>query len=320
MWLVSVIIAIIASVFLLTGDQTYSGGRREINVSDSRIGSTEYIDDISGEVLKYNNKEYAYKPPSSNQQIRAIMKFGDIHEKARLYRLICKQDPHPANFTRMCQMLDSETYELINKRKSHGSNDKTDRSKSQASEMYRRYRGLYKSNKVVEKYLDIGCGDGLITEYFGKSIGAKSITGLDIQKGTANIEFAVVDPLTPSKLPFANNSMDVISSFMGMHHVIDLTGMASEITRVLRSDGLFVIKEHDCWNAVDAMLVDVEHGIFLYEEGITKEYGHAVHYKNYHGWDKTFTGLKYVEGDFYYTNPRNEISPTRAFMTVYKKD
>jgi hypothetical protein len=80
------------------------------------------------------------------------------------------------------------------------------------------------------------------------------------------------------------------------------------------------IKEHDCWTAVDAMLIDIEHMLYERVGGDAGDFK-IYHFTNYHGWDKKISphGFTYVDGDYFYLNLRNEMSATRAFWSVYRK-
>jgi NADH dehydrogenase [ubiquinone] 1 alpha subcomplex assembly factor 5 len=52
---------------------------------------------------------------------------------------------------------------------------------------------------------------------------------------------AVVSPLEGAPLPFQDSSVDIILSSMSLHWVNDLPGLFSEVLRVLRPDGCFML-------------------------------------------------------------------------------
>ena len=120
------------------------------------------------------------------------------------------------------------------------------------------------------------------------------------------------------KLPIDDATVDVVTANMTLHHIKNVEECIAEILRVLRPGGIVFIREHDCWTVVDAMLVDIEHRLYDAVGSDAGEYA-IYHYTNYHGWDKMFKPLEYVNSNYFYTGVRNEISATRGFWCVYRK-
>jgi len=114
----------------------------------------------------------------------------------------------------------------------------------------------------------------------------------------------------------------VITAIMSLHHIPNVEQVIKELYRVMKPGGILVIKEHDCWNPADAMLVDIEHCIFInvLEKTSTVDADDVVaHYKNYYGWDETLKPFQYINADYYYNKLHHEINPSRTYMAVYKK-
>lgn len=105
-----------------------------------------------------------------------------------------------------------------------------------------------------ESILDIATGTGDLAIMMAKKTTAQSITGLDISKGMLNIgrekvahqklsnkiEMIVGDS---ESLPFADNSFDAITVSFGVRNFESLHKGLSEILRVLKPNGKFVILE-----------------------------------------------------------------------------
>ena len=109
-----------------------------------------------------------------------------------------------------------------------------------------------------KRVLDLGCGQG-IWSYYMLSLGAKEVIGVDISKISINnasekqktmridaqrMKFILYDGL---KLPFKDNSFDVICSVGVIHHTEDDRMLLKETYRVLRGGGgvlqdVFIIK------------------------------------------------------------------------------
>lgn len=100
-----------------------------------------------------------------------------------------------------------------------------------------------KKNSFV---LDIGCGGGYGTHLLSKH--AKNIVGLDIDKDTIskisnrysseNCFFKLFDGTT---IPYNDETFEVIVSFHVIEHIYDDLNFISEIHRVLKKDGIFII-------------------------------------------------------------------------------
>ena len=135
---------------------------------------------------------------------------------------------------------------------------------------------------VVRKYLDIGCSDGLLTVKIGKLLKLKpdQIYGIDIP------EFAS-EPIKPIKgfqftqysandvkLPFGDNTFDLITMLQVLHHVKNPYEMLMEIKRILKPNGILFLREHDRNSKQMDMLIHLQH---LFYSQIT----HKVDYDTY---------------------------------------
>jgi len=103
--------------------------------------------------------------------------------------------------------------------------------------------------------LDVGCGDGTLARALARA-GAASVTGCDIDPrmiaaasatappGSA-IRYAVADA---TRLPFADDSFDVVTVITVLAFVADAEGAVREMARVLRPGGRLVVGELGWWS------------------------------------------------------------------------
>jgi SAM-dependent methyltransferase len=114
----------------------------------------------------------------------------------------------------------------------------------------------YVTDKVV---LDYGCGTGYGTHRLAAS--ASRIIGVDVAPGAVAfardrylpqagssgdpLEFARIDPVEVSPLPYPDNHFDVVLSFQVIEHVPSVGNYLSEIRRVLRPGGTFICATPD---------------------------------------------------------------------------
>lgn len=94
--------------------------------------------------------------------------------------------------------------------------------------------------------LDIGCADGTTTYQIKKKFPKLKITGLDYYKGTIDfakrtrpqVRFVHGDA---HELPFGNETFDIVTAIEVLEHLEKPKRVLSEIKRVLKPDGIFII-------------------------------------------------------------------------------
>jgi SAM-dependent methyltransferase len=101
--------------------------------------------------------------------------------------------------------------------------------------------------------LDFGCGTGYgtarladqCTRIVGIDISAEAIQYASGKYSNDHLEFRLIAPVEQRPLPFSDESFDVVLSFQVIEHVRDVREYLSEIRRVLRPGGLFVVATPD---------------------------------------------------------------------------
>ncbi|MFM8432102.1 MAG: class I SAM-dependent methyltransferase [Bacteroidota bacterium] len=113
------------------------------------------------------------------------------------------------------------------------------------------------------KLLDVGAGNGIATAAFSK-LGYK-VTALEpdpsitigagaIRKLTRDLDLnnVVVVEATAEKMPFPDESFDIVYVRQAMHHASDLPVFISECARVLKKGGiLFTVRDHVIYGKKD---------------------------------------------------------------------
>ena len=117
-------------------------------------------------------------------------------------------------------------------------------------------------------YLDIGAGTGYKTKLLRTSLDIKleNTFCLDLQSDNfeTNIEkeacnFVYYDG---NKMPFKDNSFNLITIFLVIHHVKNLDIFFREIYRILQKKGFLIIREHDINNKHDDNNMKLLHLIY----------------------------------------------------------
>jgi len=114
------------------------------------------------------------------------------------------------------------------------------------------------------KYLDVGCSEASITEGVARTLGLEmgEIYGCDIfitEEPGGKVIFA---RSTPTSLPYEDNEFDLVTTFQALHHFTDPKVMLSEIHRVLKPGGIYIIREHDVRDDSFGVFLDVVHAIY----------------------------------------------------------
>jgi SAM-dependent methyltransferase len=143
--------------------------------------------------------------------------------------------------------------------------------------------------------LDLGCGGGVVTRA-AEGIFARTI-GLDLSPRILAASGKIADwriAADTDALPFADESVDVVSCFAVLHHLFDAAALVRETARVLKPGGVFW-SDHD----MDAAF----HRRFRWPlRGYRLLRGADRHYADVDGIDReTYTLAEYredgVEGD-----------------------
>ena len=112
-----------------------------------------------------------------------------------------------------------------------------------------RRRFLLARVRPGERVLDVGCGDGLLTDELARA-GAQ-VVGIDVAKRALQraeqrasmhggaLDLRLVDAEEP--LPLADASFDVVWAGEVIEHVVDTAAWLSELRRVLRSQGRLLL-------------------------------------------------------------------------------
>ena len=94
-----------------------------------------------------------------------------------------------------------------------------------------------------ERILDLGCGDGQLTERISAS--GASVTGIDASPNmiaAARARGIAAEEGSAESLPFPDQSFDAVFSNAVLHWVRGQDAMMSEVRRVLRPGGRFVVE------------------------------------------------------------------------------
>ncbi len=94
------------------------------------------------------------------------------------------------------------------------------------------------------KMVDLGCGDGKLTLKFAEKAHAKYIVGVDsksMEKYINKKEIKFISANLNGKLPFKDNSFDLITSHFSLEHLYNSGLFIKESRRILKKGGQMVV-------------------------------------------------------------------------------
>ncbi len=126
--------------------------------------------------------------------------------------------------------------------------------------------------------LDVGCGEGVITETWAERLQAGRVVGVDIAdpalagqwaaRRRPNLEFLAADA---GRLPFADGEFDLVAAIESLEHVGDPRRVLAQMARVSASHLLVSVPREPLWRALN-----LARGAYVRELGNTP--GHRQHW------------------------------------------
>lgn len=166
--------------------------------------------------------------------------------------------------------------------------------------------------------LDVGCNDGSIARAIGDYYGTADVSGVDLLPDDKPypIKYKRADGDT---YPFPDESFDIITAFVTLHHV-KCRGHIESIKRMLKPDGVLIIREHDCRDVNTAAYLEVVHGVNeTILENKSPEAFHTDHYAAYTTREETDAMFKELTPVFYSTY-QVANNPQRLYHAAYVKN
>jgi 2-polyprenyl-3-methyl-5-hydroxy-6-metoxy-1,4-benzoquinol methylase len=129
-----------------------------------------------------------------------------------------------------------------------------------------------------DSILDVGCGEGVLTERWAQRLRSGRVVGLDLEdpklagewarRARSNLEFRTI---TDAGLPFAAGEFDLAAAIEVLEHVPDPEGTVAEMARVARRHLLVSVPHEPLWRALN-----MARGAYLRDLGNTP--GHVNHW------------------------------------------
>lgn len=183
-------------------------------------------------------------------------------------------------------------------------------------------------SKKINRYLDIGCFDGCITKCIGEyfNLENNNIHGIDIKKYKEyefkfnEFKFNESDEYV---LPYDDNSFDLITCFMVLHHIPSdkLQNIIDEIYRVLKTDGVVILREHSPINNLHKICLDIMHDFYdlVWNENHIGWDEKITNYKNSNEWVSEFLNASFIVDVKPYVSKDINKNPFMCYFCSFKK-
>lgn len=130
----------------------------------------------------------------------------------------------------------------------------------------------YKTKKY-SNILDIGCEDCFQVKSIGKYLNIYDYNCINIDNWNINSEVANTSYNLPRNtcnlklyngvnIPYENETFDIVMIFQTLHHIKNVDAYILEVKRVMKKNGLLIIREHNCDKKYFGKLIDIEHGLY----------------------------------------------------------
>jgi ubiquinone/menaquinone biosynthesis C-methylase UbiE len=157
--------------------------------------------------------------------------------------------------------------------------------------------------------LDVGCGEGVLTNEWAQRLGSRPVVGIDLDdpklqsewatRRSENLEFRA---MRAESLPFADNQFDLVAAIEALEHIPDPERTIAEMARVADRYLLVSVPREPLWR-----VLNVARGAYVRQLGNTP--GHVNHFSK-----RTF--LKLLERYGEVTQARSPFPWTMLLVRV----
>jgi 2-polyprenyl-3-methyl-5-hydroxy-6-metoxy-1,4-benzoquinol methylase len=129
-----------------------------------------------------------------------------------------------------------------------------------------------------ESILDIGCGEGVLTEQWAARLGSGRVVGVDLEdpklreewemRQRENLEFRTTDG---GRLQFGDGEFDLVAAIEALEHIPDPGRTVADMARVARKHLLVSVPHEPLWR-----IMNVARGAYVRDLGNTP--GHVNHW------------------------------------------
>jgi ubiquinone/menaquinone biosynthesis C-methylase UbiE len=183
-----------------------------------------------------------------------------------------------------------------------------------------RVRDMAPTDFHPRTFLDIGCGDGLVTNCLSDifKLARAHTFGIDLAPPGQEGKFKFIGYDSEGKIPAPDNSFGFLTVLMVLHHVPKPEEMLADLARVLSPRGYLLVRDHDTRSRRDFNFFAVMDEIFYTVFDPVPALARDFNYRSKKHWTASFekAGLEVVKIDD--KDSRSSFQP--VFFLLRKKD
>jgi SAM-dependent methyltransferase len=228
------------------------------------------------------------------------------------------------------QLTDEEVINLIFNKNSNKFKSPNTRNWDYAIEnLSRLYKKL--NNQENIKYIDIGSGSGKKTKLFSKYLKLKKEDTYctDIKEWGPYQQDNLKYPfqfkyITDEKLDYDDNSFDLATCILSLHHVKNLNKFIKEIYRIIKPNGYLLFIDHSVYDDYDRLFVNIQHLLYTVFYDKKKNYidnPDYIYCYNKYEWNYIMNKNKFIpkKQDRLEFEIQFEINYDNIFYSFYQK-
>ena len=175
---------------------------------------------------------------------------------------------------------------------------------------------------TLDTYVDIGCGDGSITNEISTDLKIAESYCVDILPNSEKYPKLSFQQISENdlKLDIIDHSIDLITAFVSLHHIKNIDKLMDEILRISHHNTILIIREHDV-KPEDQPYIDFVHLIEIIKrydqdsENFIKTF-HSGYFSRLGLKDSLEAiGYKYVAS---YDYPRSVPNPQKLYTSIFQ--
>jgi ubiquinone/menaquinone biosynthesis C-methylase UbiE len=173
---------------------------------------------------------------------------------------------------------------------------------------------------MPQNLLDIGCGDGLITEGLGKKLGLSSNKTIGAEILPIKQPPPGITPVLTNgvNLPLGNNTLDLVLTLSVLHHAEDFKPLLKEVLRVLKPGGTFLVREFHAPDAPAQQFNLMMDYLFYHVFSEDPEVPQPGHFFSEDKWCQIFKESGFEIQKIHHPEPF-AINPYQPFVAILKK-
>jgi ubiquinone/menaquinone biosynthesis C-methylase UbiE len=174
-------------------------------------------------------------------------------------------------------------------------------------------------DRQPSSFVDVGCGDGNLTRAMAAAWGLPREAAFGVElfiRPDAKFDEITLVPFDGKTLPFPDNSQELLTLFMVLHHAPDPQALIQEISRVLKPGGRVLVRDHDTTSPGAAKFFELTDRLFYSVFHQYPDIPIPGNYLSLEAWTNEFSRAGLAKEKEFALEPESAFSP---FFAVFSR-